>query len=111
MNYLYEHHIVIPGYSYMQETVVGKAITYEQNRLTTLLQNQLNQSNIQALKELLKDSSGLYEITQLKHEPKDFSVGEIKREIKRGQQIQPLYLLAQKLLPVLYITKTDAPIT
>ena len=87
MHYLYEQRIVVPGYSFMQETV-GKSITYEQNRLITIMQNQLNQSDIEALKELLKDSPGLYEITQLKHEPKDFSVGEIKREINRGQQIQ-----------------------
>lgn len=49
----------------MQETVVGKAIKFEQNRLTTILQNQLKQSDIDALKELLKDSSGLYEINSL----------------------------------------------
>ena len=103
MHYLYEQLIVVPGYSFMQETV-GKAITYEQSRLITIMQSQLKQSDIEDLKKLLKDSPGLYEITQLKQEPKDFSVGEIKREINRGQQIQPLYLLTQKLLPVLGIS-------
>jgi TnpA family transposase len=46
----------------------------------------------------------LYEITQLKHEPKDFSVGEIKREIQRGKRIEDLYLLAKILLPKLDIS-------
>ncbi|MBU3158380.1 Tn3 family transposase [Clostridium frigoris] len=103
INYLSEHHIVIPGYSLMQETV-GKAINYEQNRLITIMKNQLKQFDLENLKKLLTDSEGLYEITQLKHEPKDFSVGEIKREINRGQQIQLLYKIVKNLLPTLGIS-------
>ncbi|HEY8803638.1 MAG TPA: Tn3 family transposase, partial [Clostridium sp.] len=87
----------------MQETV-GKAITYEQNRLITIMQNNLEQSDKEDLNQLLKDSLGLYEITQIKHEPKDFSLGEIKREINRGKQIKHLYLLTQKLMPILGIS-------
>ena len=71
--------IIVPGYSFMQETV-GKAITYEQNRLIAIMRNHFTRTDIEALKQLLKDSSGLYEITQLKHEPKDFTAGEIKCE-------------------------------
>ncbi|MBA3817088.1 MAG: DUF4158 domain-containing protein, partial [Parachlamydiaceae bacterium] len=103
MNYLSEQRIVVPGYSFMQETV-GKAITYEQNRLIAIIRNHFTHTDIEALKQLLIDSSGLYEITQLKHEPKDFTAGEIKREIDRGKQIQPLYRVAQKLLPELSIS-------
>jgi hypothetical protein len=84
MNYLSEQRIIVPGYSFMQETV-GKTITYEQNRLVTMLQNHLSPSTIKALKRLLEDSSGLYEITLLKHEPKDFSSTEIKHEMERGK--------------------------
>ena len=40
----------------------------------------------------------------LKREPKDFSLGEIKREIHRGEQIRNLYRLAEKLLPHLLIS-------
>lgn len=40
VNYLSEQRIVIPGYSFMQETV-GKAITHEQNRLIVMMQNHL----------------------------------------------------------------------
>jgi hypothetical protein len=43
-------------------------------------------------------------MTQLKHEPKDFSASEIKREIHRGEQIRDLYHLADKLLPNLEIS-------
>jgi TnpA family transposase len=100
---LSEKHIVIPGYSFMQE-MIGKALTYEQSRLITMMRNHLKQHDIEALNQLLEDSLGLYEITQLKHEPRDFSTGEIKREIQRGKQIQSLYQLAQRLLPQLCIS-------
>lgn len=103
MNYLSEQRIVIPGYSFMQETV-GKAITHEQNRLIAMMKNHLKQTDIESLKQLHEDSQGLYEITQLKREPKDFSASEIKREMERGEQIQSLYRLAQELLPELGVS-------
>ncbi len=111
MHYLQEQRIVAPRYSFMQDTV-GKALTSEQDRLTTVVRNYLNDSDIEDLKCLLEDSPGLYEITQLSAEglrlcriaprsqPKDFSVSEIKREIHRGEQIRDLYQLAQGLLPI-----------
>jgi hypothetical protein len=102
-HYLAEQRMVSPAYSVMQDTV-GKAITYEQNRLITILQNHLKKSEVEALKILLDDSEGLYEITQLKREPKDFSSSEIKREISHGEQIQHLYHLAKKLLSELRIS-------
>ena len=103
MNYLNEQRIVVPGYSFIQETV-SQAITFEQNRLTAIMQNHLKQSDIQALRTLLEDTQGLYEITLLKREPKDFSLKEIKREIDRGKQIQSLYQLAHTLLPKLGVS-------
>jgi hypothetical protein len=81
MHYLYSQRIMIPGYSFMQEDIVGKAIVYEQNRLATIVKNNLEETYINDLKLLLDDSDGLYMITQIKHEPKDFSRGEIKLEI------------------------------
>jgi TnpA family transposase len=103
MHYLTEQRIVAPGYSFMQDTV-GKALTYEQERLTTVICNYLDDLNRENLNRLLEDSSGLYEITYLKREPKDFSASEVKREIHRGEQIRNLYQLAKKLIPTLKIS-------
>lgn len=103
VHYLSEQHIVAPGYRFMQ-TTVGEALTYEENRMITIIRDHLKQPDIEALKQLLEDSPGLYEITQLKHEPRDFSTGEIKLEIQRGKRIQPLYQLAQRMLPKLGIS-------
>ena len=103
LDYLGEQRIVLPGYSSMQD-IIGNALTYEQNRLRTVVGEQLTDNDLRALKALLDDSQGLYEITLLKREPKDFSLGEIKREIERGNQIRHLYHVSQRLLPVLAIS-------
>jgi hypothetical protein len=103
MHYLQEQRLVVPGYSFMQDTI-GKALTDEQERLTNIVRNHLNDSDIEDLNRLLEDSTGLYEITQLKREPKDFNLSEIKREIHRGIKIGELYQLAKRLLPHLLIS-------
>lgn len=86
MHHLEAQRLVAPGYSVMQN-LVGQAITHEQNRLSTAVHSHLEETDIDALNRLLEDSPGLYEITQLKRD-KDFSLGEIKQEIYRGEQIQ-----------------------
>jgi len=96
-------HLTVPGYSFLQDTV-GKALHFEQNRLADILRQQLNSEQANALNDLLDDRPGLYEITQLKREPRDFSVTEIKRERERGQQIRTLYHLSQRVLPILAIS-------
>lgn len=106
LNCLEEDRVVIPGYSLLQDTV-GKALTYEQNRLTILMRDALTPCDREALKRLLENTAGLYEITQLKRQPKDFSAREIKREIHRGEHIGDLSLLAQRLLPKLGISNEN----
>jgi TnpA family transposase len=103
MHFLAEQRIVAPGYSFMQDTV-GQALTHEQNRLSSILSQYLSTSDVAHLHRLVEDSPGLYEITQLKREPRDFSASEITREICRGEQLDDLYRLAQKLLPELKIS-------
>ena len=103
LHYLAEQRIVAPGYTLMQDTI-GQALIHEQERLTTILSHYLSSSDVEKLHRLVDDAPGLYEITQLKREPKDFSASEIKREIRRGEHIEDLYHLAQKVLPELKIS-------
>ncbi len=103
MQHLIDQRIVAPGYSFMQDTVT-KALVYEHNRMITIVRDHLKPSDVQSLESLLSDSQGLYEITILKREPKDFSLKEIGREISRGKQIYHLYCLAKRLLPHLLIS-------
>ena len=104
MHYLKEQRLVAPGYSFMQDTV-SQALTHGQERLAAVISHRLDRSHREALDRLLEDTPELYEITQLRREPKDFSASEITREIRRGEQIRDLYHLAKSLLPDLGISQ------
>jgi hypothetical protein len=103
LQYLTDQQRVTPGYSFLQDTV-GKALTTEQNRLRLVLRQQLKPTEQGALRQLLEDAPGLYALTQLKREPRDFSAQESKREIQRRNQLRPLYHCAQALLPACAIS-------
>jgi Domain of unknown function (DUF4158) len=101
--YLDEQHLVVPGYRLLQETI-SHALTEEQQRLSTLLRQYLTAADRQALQSLLADAPGLYALTQLKREPRDFRSREIQRELRRREQLQALYAIAHRILPALAIS-------
>lgn len=78
INFSQIHRIILPGYSFLQDTI-SKALILEEERLQTLLKNKLSSADAIELDNLLSDSTGLYEITNLKREPRDFSLSEIRR--------------------------------
>jgi hypothetical protein len=103
LQYVSEQRLVAPGYTVLQD-MVSQALTAEEQRLTTILQSQVSAQDRVALDRLFDDSQGLYVITQLKQEPKDFSRGEMRREVARGDVLRPLYHLATRILPQLAIS-------
>lgn len=103
LHYLEEQRIIVPGYSLLQETI-GHALTEEQERLIVVLRQHLTFADRQALQVLLEDAPGLYAITQLRREPRDFRYQEIQRELRRRDQLHALYAVAQRLVPALAIS-------
>ena len=101
--FLEQQRVILPGYSLMQD-IIGKALLQEQNRLIEIARNSLSEETVKALNELLDNPDGLYEITRLKREPKDFSNTEIATELERGERIKALHHTAQGLLPELEIS-------
>ena len=101
--YLTTQRLVAPGYTVLQE-LIGRALTAEQHRLNTVVRTHLQPTDVAAFQDLLADAPGLYTLTQLKHEPRDCSASEIKREIQRSTQLAPFYALAQRVLPALEIS-------
>jgi hypothetical protein len=67
------------------------------------LEHRLDRATLDALDALYVDRDGLYTITPLKRDPKDFSAREMKREIARCQSLEALYRTARTLLPELDI--------
>lgn len=103
LNFLQTQRIILPGYSFLQD-IISKALLVEVDRLQTLLKNKLTSAETEKLENLLDDSVGFYEITNLKREPRDFSFSEIKREIERAGKIKELYQSAKEILPTLEIS-------
>jgi len=103
-HYLNEHRIVAPGYSFLQE-LVSQALTKEQHRLSTIVRDVLTVEDMEAVEHLLDEGPGLYALTQLKREPKDFSASAMHRERQRGEQIRGVYRLAQQVVPQLRISQ------
>ena len=103
IDYMRQQRIAIPAYSYLQN-MIGKILQQEQSRLISVAQDHLTETDRAALNKLLSNPQGLYEITRLKREPKDFTNREIAQEINRGRQIKRLYDATKRLLPHLDIS-------
>ncbi len=101
--FLADQRIVTPGYSVLQD-IISAALQLEYQRLGKLIKTALSTNDKENLQQLLKNPDGLYEITRLKREPKSFGEREIKREIRRGDQLATLYTLADTILPTLDIS-------
>ena len=97
MQYLTNQRIVAPGYSYLQD-MVGRTVSGERQRVTHLLGQALTPAVEQQLEALLQADEGMYRISVLKHEPKDFSYGELRQEVARRKFFQLLYEFGQTFL-------------
>ena len=103
MAYLTRQRLIAPGYSVMQE-MIGDVLQREKERLIAIAKFHVTDDAVTVLIDLLANPRGLYEITRIKREPKDFSIKEINEEIRRGEQIKLLYAIAQTVLPLLDIS-------
>lgn len=103
MQHLETHRIAVPGYSFMQD-IVSRALADERGRLTGILDRHLNDATGRALDALYTERDGLYAVTPLKRDPKDFSRQQMRQEIVRCRSLEPLYRAAEALLPKLAIS-------
>ena len=104
LQFLSQKRIVSPGYTYLQD-VVGRTVSHERLRITHLLGRTLTPEMETRLAALLEADAGMYRISLLKHEPKDFSYGELRQEVERRKFFQPLYAFGQSFLPAAFPTR------
>lgn len=100
-----QERIILPAYSTVQETLIGKAITAEAQRLVGLLDEHLTAEDCTMLDALFEKHEGRYRLTKLQQMPKNFKPGQLRRERARGTELQPLYALAQRMLPHLGLSE------
>ena len=94
---------VTPAYTSLQD-IIGRALNSENARLTGLLESKLAQADVAIVQQLLDDSDGLHKVTQLRRQPKDSSVTEMKLEVQRERELRDVYDLMKRLLPDLGIS-------
>ena len=97
LRFLEDQGICLPGYSSMQD-IIAAALGFEQQRLSDILQTALTAQDRQALQALLDNPDGLYSLTLLRRQPKDFSLSAIKQELGRAAQLAALYPRARAVL-------------
>jgi TnpA family transposase len=97
LQYLEAHRIVAPGYRFFQD-LVSRVATGERRRMTELLAQAMTPAIAQQLAALLEAGEGLYQISELKHEPPDFSYKALRQEVARRKIFQPLYEFARTFL-------------
>ncbi len=97
LQYLAYQRIVAPGYTYLQD-MVSQTVSGELLRVTGLLGQALTPKVERQLEALLEAEEGMYRISLFKHEPKDFSYGELRQEVDRRTFFQQLYEFGQSFL-------------
>jgi hypothetical protein len=107
LQYLSNQRIIAPGYTYLQD-MVGRTVSTERLRLTRLLDLALTPELERQLQTFLEADEGMYRISLLKHEPKDFSYGELRQERERGTFFQPLFAFGQTFLAAAGLSNESA---
>ena len=94
VNFLEHNRVVLQGYSFIQEEGIGRAITDERKRLEKAVAKGIPEEQRTRLDNLLTAGESLYQLTLLKHEPKDFSYQEVQKEVEKRTVLTNLYQLA-----------------
>jgi hypothetical protein len=89
--------VVLPGYTYLQD-LVREALAFERKRLAGALEGLMSLDAAKSIDRLLTDDEGLHQITTIKRQPRDFTYRQLLREIERGQQLQALFALAERVI-------------
>lgn len=97
LQHLSINRIVAPSYSTLQD-IVGKAVSGEGARITERLNEAITPEIRQRLTTLLEADEQIFTISALKREAKDFSYGELKREVARREFFEPLHDFAVTFL-------------
>jgi len=61
-NFLEHHRVILPGYTFMQEVVIGKAMTLEQQRLEKAVQDGIPENKRKLLDDILTAEESLYQL-------------------------------------------------
>ena len=104
--YLKKQNIIYPSYRILQD-MVTKALAVERNRLTLIISQNLNTHEQASLRKLLEREESISDLAALKQDAKNFTFCMMKKERGKLLILDQLYLIAQRVLPQLAISKQN----
>ena len=108
INWATQQRIVLPGYSVMQRSIIGKAITLERIRLEGLLKKHLPNTQQQQLNNLLTERvEHYYKLSWIQQEATNFNPQSIRGEIKRKKVLNSLFKTGKPLIKKLGISNEN----
>jgi hypothetical protein len=106
LTFLQDEKIVRPHYSTLQK-VISKILTQERHRLKLCLKHHLTEEHRQKFTQLLKNDKTLPALAALKQDAKNFKPSIMKIERQKHAILEPLYGIAQEILPCLNISQQN----
>lgn len=97
VTYLNQQWIALPALSRIQ-SVVSQALNKEEERLVNLFNRQLKGSIKDYITSLLAPHQTTDEFRTLRSQAKDFTFGEISRELQDKQKLEPIFKQAKDIL-------------
>ena len=97
VTYLNQQWIALPALSRIQ-SIVSQALNKEEERLITLFNRQLKGSIKDYITALLAPHQTTDEFRTLRNQAKDFTFGEISRELQDKQKLEPIFKQAKSIL-------------
>lgn len=106
LNYLKQQRIMRPQYTTLQSIVIT-TINSEKSRINKLLNEQISSEECKLILTLISNDSTLSQLSAIKQDAKDFKPRMLLQECRKLDVMQQIYLLAQRILPSLAISKNN----
>src|SRR5262249_13782258 len=99
LQFMEHEKIVLPSYSTLQD-LIGAAIMAEEKRLNDCVNQHITQKTTTLIDKLftIKEDEAFYDLTLLKHYPKNFNFKMIQAELAKHKSYYSLYRFAKRFL-------------
>jgi TnpA family transposase len=108
LQFMEHEKIVLPSYSTLQD-LIGAAIMVEEERINDCVTQHVTKKTMILIDKLftIKEDETFYDLTLLKHYPKNFNFKMIQAELDKHKSYYPLYRFAKRFLSKLELSEQN----
>ena len=106
LSYIKQQKIIRPQYTTLQNIVIA-AINAEKSRINKLIMEQVSPDETKLILALISNDNALSELAAIKQDAKDFKPRMLLQECRKLNIMQPIYLIAERVLSRLAISKNN----